>query len=65
VVRLGRRVLLELELEGELDGAGTAGLVQGVETAVGAAGAGLRLPWVGVGARVLGSGPYEALTQGC
>ena len=40
MARLGRPVLLGLELEGELDGAGTAGLVQGVETAVGAAGAG-------------------------
>jgi hypothetical protein len=31
-------VLLELELEGELDGAGTADLVEGVEAAIGAAG---------------------------
>jgi hypothetical protein len=30
---------LELELEGELDGAGAADLVEGVEAAVGAAGA--------------------------
>jgi hypothetical protein len=30
---------LELELEGELDGAGTADLVEGVEAAIGAAGA--------------------------
>ena len=29
---------LELELEGELDGAGAADLVEGVEAAVGAAG---------------------------
>jgi hypothetical protein len=32
-------VLLELEFEGELDGAGTADLVEGLEAAVGAAGA--------------------------
>ena len=32
-------VLLELELEGELDGAGAADLVEGVEAAIGAAGA--------------------------
>jgi hypothetical protein len=30
---------LELELEGELDGAGAADLVEGVEAAIGAAGA--------------------------
>ena len=30
---------LELELEGELDGGGTADLVEGVEAAIGAAGA--------------------------
>jgi len=32
-------VLLELKLEGELDGAGAADLVEGVEAAIGAAGA--------------------------
>jgi len=31
-------VLLELELKGELDGAGAADLVKGVEAAIGAAG---------------------------
>jgi hypothetical protein len=31
--------LLELELEGELDGAGATDLVEGVEAAIGAAGA--------------------------
>ena len=63
MARLGRRVLLELELEGELDGAGTAGLVQGLKPPLAPPEPGL--PWVGVGGRVLGSGPCEALTQGC
>src|SRR5713226_2747423 len=54
------RVVSELELEGELDGAGTADLVKGVEAAIGAAGtqaAGQRLRRVskqGTGQAVVG-----------
>ena len=38
-VPIGPIRCLELKLEGELDGAGAADLVEGVETAIGAAGA--------------------------